>query len=377
MLLGLRLSRYARRMTTIARLQASSAGNPLLDVFFRASGVLTDVALLQFIVYELVSVPGVETQVYPLSGRATANLVTDRVELGRYAAAWTPGSGEVLGAHRIRWFFKVLSSSSEQQFAEDFTVVDAGGVATASAEASLGYTTIANLRDEGVTTSMASDDRLVKLIARASRLVEHWTGRVFMPTPKTIKVDGTGRRGLLLDEAIISISEVHVLDAFGFGDSETFTDVELTDLRVYNRHLTEGLLEPDDRDSPKIEFVWPNRWNFGGSWPTGRQNIQIAGVFGYTDPDGTPTGKTPDLIVHATNLLVVRELAPVADTDARDDVRFRFAIRTERTRDQMIGYDMKAGGGPFSASGNGRMTGDGEIDTILERYTRPTKLGSA
>jgi hypothetical protein len=365
-------------MTTIARLASSSAANPLLDVFFRAGGVAVDMYALQFIVYELVSVPGVETQVYPPSGRATADLVADRVETGRYAAAWTPGGAEVLGAHRIRWFFKLISGSSEQQFAEDFTVVDATSAAIASASASsLGYTTIEELRAEGVTTSMASDDRLVRLIARASRLVEHWTGRVFAPVSKTIKVDGTGRRGLLLDEAIISISEVHVLDAFGFGDSETFTDVELTDLRVYNRHLSEGLLDPDDRDSPKIEFVWPNRWNFGGSWPTGRQNIQITGVFGYTDPDGTPTGKTPDLIVHATNLLVIREIAPLGDTDARDDVRFRFAIRTEKTRDQMIGYDMNAGGGPFSASGAGRMTGDAEIDTILERYTRPTKLGSA
>lgn len=364
-------------MTTIARLQASSASNPLLDVYFKSSGVPADVAVLQFIVYELVSVPGTETQVYPPSGRATVDLVVDRVELGRYAAAWTPGAGELIGAHRVRWFFKLLSSSSEQQFSENFTVAAAGAVASASASSSLGYTTVQALRDEGVTASMASDDRLVVLIARASRLVDHWTGRTFAPTSKTIKVDGTGRRGLLLDEAIISISEVHVLDAFGFGDSETFTDVVLTDLRIYNRHLTEGLLDPDDRDSPKIEFVWPNRWNFGGSWPTGRQNIQITGVFGFTDPDGTPNGKTPDLIQHATNLLVVRELPVLADTSSRDDTRFRFAITNQRTRDQSISYSPNAGGAAFSASGSGRMTGDAEIDTILERYVRPTKMGAA
>ncbi len=364
-------------MTTIARLQPSSAGNPLLDVFFKASGVPSDVALLQFIVYELVTVPGVETQVYPPSGRATANLVTDRVETGRYAAAWTPGGAEVLGAHRIRWFFKLLSSSSEQQFAEDFTVVDAAGAATASATSSIGYTTIAELRAEGVTASMASDDRLTRLIARASRLVEHWTGRVFAPVSKTIKVDGTGARGLLLDEAIISISEVHVLDAFGFEDTESFTDVELSELRIYNRHLSQGLLDPDDRDSPKIEFVWPSRWTFHGMWPRGRQNIEVTGIFGYTDPDGSATGKTPDLIVHATNLMVIRELPPLADTAERDDVRFRFAITNQKTRDQSISYSPNAGGATFSGSGSGRLTGDAEIDTILERYTRPTKLGSA
>jgi hypothetical protein len=122
--------------------------------------------------------------------------------------------------------------------------------------------------------------------------------------------------------------------------------------------------------------VWPNRWNFGGSWPTGRQNIQITGVFGFTDPDGTLSGKTPDLIQHATNLLVIRELPPLADTDSRDDIRFRFAITNQRTRDQSISYSPSAGGGPFSASGSGRMTGDAEIDVILERYTRPTKMGA-
>ena len=60
--------------------------------------------------------------------------------------------------------------------------------------------------------------------------------------------------------------------------------------------------QPDDREDPKIVLRWVDesskRLALGVSgmltFPKGTQNIQVTGVFGYTDYDGS--GRTPILI---------------------------------------------------------------------------------
>lgn len=44
------------------------------------------------------------------------------------------------------------------------------------------YCTIQDVRDEGVTTEQATDERLARLIARASAYIDLVTGRTFEPT---------------------------------------------------------------------------------------------------------------------------------------------------------------------------------------------------
>jgi len=183
---------------------------------------------------------------------------------------------------------------------------------------------------------------------------------------------------------IISIETITLV-----GESTTSDyDVELTDVRVYNRHLTQELFDPDDRENPRIEFLeYDTRYEsipFGGDsahyiyhphrWPEGTQNVEITGIFGYTDPDGSETGKTPDLISWANALMVLRQLhSPYTDPDKREDARNRWKVKRLKTRDQEIEY------GDISKMGSrgvGVFTGDPEIDSILAAYSRPMRLGA-
>jgi hypothetical protein len=92
-------------------------------------------------------------------------------------------------------------------------------------------------------------------------------------------------------------------------------------------------------------------------------------VFGYTEPDGSPAGRTPEMIRHATKLLVMRDLPLLASTDQREDAQRRFRLTSERTRDQS--YTLEA------LKLHGAFTGDPEIDNILVAFVRPPDLGAA
>jgi hypothetical protein len=231
------------------------------------------------------------------------------------------------------------------------------------------YATVADLRAEGVTEATASDARIESLIALAGSYIERMTGRFFESRAQTLRLDGTGGRVQPLGQPIVSVEAVFV-------DSSPFSPggapVDPISYRVYNRHLTEGLLLPDDRDNPRIELIggdepFPGVGRLG--WPRGQQNIEVRGVFGYTDPDGSPTGRTPELIRHVTKLLVLRELPRMTDLDRREDALRRWRITSERTRDQA--YTLEA------LRLSGEFTGDPEIDTILAALVRPPDLGAA
>lgn len=370
-------------MPALARLQASDCDNPELDIFTRVNGVLTDVYSLEFVIEEDVTTPGTPIQVYPLSGRQTVDLALcptgDKLSTGRYVAEWTPGVAEPIGTHIVRWFFQLTAASPEQSFCEEFEVLP-----EVTASTTTGYTTIAELRAEGVTVAQADDARLQVLIGRATNMIDHYTGRWFEPRSKVFMLDGTGAGGLLLGPPIISISQVRLL-ARDVGPS--VLDVDLADVRIYNRHLTQELLDPDDRQNPKLEFLtFDERYErstlvWGGArdlfhpvvWPRGTQNVEVTGIFGYTDPDGSPTGRTPEMISYACMLMVLRDLPGLA-TQRGFDARRAFAVTEYKTRDQSIKY---ASPDKLGNQGVGGFTGDPTIDSILKMFRRPLALGAA
>lgn len=156
----------------------------------------------------------------------------------------------------------------------------------------MGYCSIADLRTEGVpdTGYGAKDDAyLTALITRISRMIDLYTGRFFEPRSQTLSLDGTGGRSLLIGDPIIEVTSITL---------DTDVELDLNDVRIYNRHLTENLTNPDDRDSPKIElYTYDLRDDllssvgssilyelfFYSRWPEGTQNIEVVGYFGYTD----------------------------------------------------------------------------------------------
>lgn len=361
-------------MGALARGQASDCGNPVLDVFTAVNGVLTDVAVLEFQVFEKVSDPGSPLQVYPVSGRQTANIAQlcpggDKLSTGRYVAKYTPGLTELIGTHEIRWFFKLTSGSPEQTFREDFEVLP-----EVTGSTSFGYTTVQAMRDEGVTTAMAADSRLQTVIARVSRRIERWTGRFFEPRAMTFTLDGSGHACQQLEIPIIRI------DGIWFDDfSDPASEVGLAGVRIYNRHITQNLLRPDDRENPRLE--WVSDWDYirtrsvsGTIWPPGFQNVMVQGVFGYTDYDGSEFGRTPEEIQIATQMLAFRDLKKFGDS-GRADASRADRITEMRTRDQSITWSAPGSQGS-STRMLGVFSGDPAIDQIIASYVRPPSMGA-
>jgi hypothetical protein len=119
----------------------------------------------------------------------------------------------------------------------------------------------------------------------------------------------------------------------------------------------------EDFDAPRITL------RFGYAFPLGQGNIEVEGLFGYTEHDGTALGRTPLAIKRATMILALRSLPGVGNVEAREDNRRRPRIVEERTRDQA--YRLA----PPTASTV--LTGEPEVDEILLRYRRPLGLGAA
>jgi hypothetical protein len=333
-------------MGTIRVGQSSSCTNPVLDFKPRVNGVPVDVAAIGFQIWSVGDTPA---QVFPVSGTQALNAEDDcpdgdRLGLGHYVAPWQVPDATVAGTYEVRWFVQLEEDGPELTFAEQFNVVS-----TAEAWTGPAYTTIAALRDEGVTTFQATDSRLRLLITLASELIESITRQWFDARPATLRLDGDGSRILHLPIPIISISRVLLRGEL----------VEASRYAVYDRSV------PDDRRNPKLELL-------GGCWPTRAQAITVEGVFGYVDR--TPEGVvTPAAIQRACQLLVIRELEQLASS-GRDGTRFSSRLIEEETRDQR--YKLA----PWEASTSGAFvggTGDPEIDALLRRYLKPIGVTSA
>lgn len=259
------------------------------------------------------------------------------------------------------------------------------------------YCSVQDLRDEGITVAMLSDSRALAKIAKWSRAIERWTGRWFEPRVHTYLLDGDGGSAQRCPVPIIRLDTVALVSGRGIDWNEE--EIETREVRVYNRHLTQGLIRPDDRANPRVEaprvdgafgpeyrrepgVFYSDIWKF----PRGRQNVKLSGVFGYTelipgDPVGETStgsqvplsfGSTPPLIKELCLLLVARDYPQIADASLREDLRARWRIEQEKTRDQMIKLTSLKDAGQLGA-----WTGDPEIDGIIAMYAAPSASGFA
>ncbi len=210
-----------------------------------------------------------------------------------------------------------------------------------------GYCSLSDLREEGVTVPQASNERLTKLTDEASRTIDAITGWFFEPRSLEITLDGRSTPSLELPVPLIQLHELWIGGAMVPLSSEAF--------------VIEGAPVAPGFNAPRLTLRY-------GRFPKGRGNITIRGVWGYTEADGTPLGRTPLAIKRACMLLVMRWLYPLAD-DASLDARQRWRIIEERTRDQS--YKLAA-----VAANQHQHTGDPEIDAILAQYKRPAPLGA-
>lgn len=358
-------------MVAVARGAALSASNPLLSEYIVVDGKLVAPVSLSWQI-EDISTPTKEDDPVAVAGPTSVNLTAHKVSTGRYAVTWTVPAQQALGRHQIVWSAVLTAGGPTVTWRREFDVVQHEGLALG------GYALVSDMRAEGVTPDMANGSRLARLIQEASHFIERATGTWFEPRASTYKLDGRGRDTLFLNTPTVGVESVTLTS---YGVRQVMDPIAY---RVYG-----GWSSPEDRWAPRVvrvsalqasplvpAYAWTGAgYTIASVWPALRQNVEIAGVFGYLDNDGSPAGGTPPLIRKACAMLVVRNLAPLADTSAVHEAKNKHRIIREKTREQE--YELARGGG---ATGDGRsadFTGDPEIDQLLEAYSRPPYVGFA
>lgn len=358
-------------MIVVPRGASLSAANPLLGVYVLERGVLAAPTSASYAIFDVSDDDRMlsPVQVYPPSGEQAVDPELDRVGdllAGHYAATWSVPALETLGRHAIRW--TVATADGTRTFSEEFDV--AAGVVGGRFR---GYALPSDLRAEGVGVDV-SEVRIQRALATSAAFIERVTSRFFDPRALSLSLDGTGDPVLRFSVPVIAVSSVDYLD-----DAGESAAVDLAGLRVYNRWITEGLTNPDDRDDPRAEWAWRDFPAAIGSgcymWREGRKNVRVRGLFGYTDPGDNYVGDTPVRIRHLAAMLALRELpAAWGDAGLRDEVRNRHRILSETTRDQSytLGRDSRLG----AQGGGAEFTGDPDLDQILIEFMAPPFVGS-
>jgi hypothetical protein len=349
-------------MTTLAPSEVVDATNPRLTTHIAVRGYLTEPMSLEFQIFDRTGAS--PAQIFPSTegDRATVNLTTDVVSPGEYAATWTVPNDAADGRYEVRWFTTIETGDAEKRWSRFFDV----RADVTALEDRPAYALVSDVRAEGTYTTV-SDERILEAILSASEMIDTWTGRSFVPIAKTIHVSGLHQRILPLGEPICAINDVY------FGDDTL--GISRSAYSIFARHLTERLRDPDDRESPALEFGSTNSYQdelsselssnvFTSSrrFYNGVQNVRISGVFGYTEFDGSPVGRTPRAVRRATMLLALREMFPQSSAQSWQAQNEAF-ITEKRTREQSIKF-----GGGTSGSGKGGVigpTGDLEIDRLV------------
>ena len=370
---------------SVNRSKSIGCDNPVLIFSNYKDGFLFNPFSLEYVIFDTSTTDKKinPVQVFPVAGRQAVDLTDcstggDRLSLGRFAADWAIGAAEALGDHTIEWYVVPNNGDAEINYSQKFQVLPADEAIPQ------GYITISDMRREGVTEALADDDRVLLAIKLATDFIDRITGRSFSPSYKTISFDGRGGPKLLFMEPIIALESLKIEEMPYFTSGDTLVTPDT--LKVYNRHIERNLVSPDDRSNPKIELrataILEGRQRVDVNlfqvvnFPRGQQNIEVTGVFGFTEPDGSTTGSTPEEIKLVARKLALRELPELLDFDAREDFQNRFKITREKTRDQLIQYIERPAGRSNTAF-FGYFTGDPLIDNILAAYMRPPALGSA
>lgn len=370
-------------MPSIQRGASSTSANPVLDLFTTVGGVLTDIAVLEFRIFDISSPAkkGSPVQVYPTTpGTWSALDPTQdapdghRLGVGHYYAPWTVPLSEEVGDHKIEWRFKQTILSTYELSTEEFYVEEGASPSSTT------YVSIAEIRAEGFDEEYVSDARIEMVSLLVTKYIDKMTGRWFGPRTfdanNPMVVDGRGSQILHLDIPIIRLDAISIRSD-GFFDA-TPTTIGMETVRAYNRHIS-GMVTPDDRENPRITFI-PTRLHIGSSatgnfWPAplvfpkGRLNVLLQGVFGYTDPNGTEFGEIPKLIRLAALRLAILDLLQESKLCERLNVRTKFRYITDREGSQSVTLQALWLKGAF--------TGNSDIDNILMTYKRPPAIGIA
>jgi hypothetical protein len=178
------------------------------------------------------------------------------------------------------------------------------------------YASLADMRSEGVTPAMASDERLTALLTEASAFVDHVTGWFFEPRTMVLRMDGRGTPSVEPPYPPVRVDELVI-----GGVAASLAD---DDIAIRGAPVLPGF------DAPRFTLLR------GCTFPKGSDNVVASGVWGYTEPDGTALGRTPVAIRRAAMLLVMRWLPLLGDAEAAA-AKSQWRILEERTPTRAIG----------------------------------------
>ena len=188
----------------------------------------------------------------------------------------------------------------------------------------MSYCTVDDLRAEGFDKS---DDELTALIKLSCNFIERVTEQFFEPREITLKLDGRGGRVLPLPFILIEPSNV-------IADNEEVTDY----------------INYQDYKYPKLVRL--------KKWPQGFQNIEISGIFGYSE--------TPEDIKRAAIKIAMYHFPALNNSEAQEEKNLRGLLVSETTD----GHSYSLSGSAVASAYQNAITGDTEIDDILRRYMR-------
>jgi len=245
-----------------------------------------------------------------------------------------------------------------------------------------GYLVPQNIWDEGYANPPWTAPKIWVAIDRATATIDNVCQQWFEPRYSQFIYDGVDHDQQWLNQPICALHQLLQDDVV----------VDLSDLEVYNRHLTRGQLHPDDRQNPKVTYAQEYPAGYRGRrrriyadaalFGKGRKNVLMKGVFGYTElgaghvaaetADGSQIpvsyGSVPVEIARAALLLTVGYMEPIGD---QSEASLANRITQIKTRDQSISFSDAAG----SDQGYG-LTGNLEVDNILMRYAGPMRMGT-
>jgi len=373
----------------IARTEVNSCEKPIVWFMYQNpnTGFLEDVFALDYEIWDA-STPLLELNpalVQPIEAVPLEDCpLGAKLGIGRYAPTFSPQINWSLGTHYIRWYWKTGPTAPTQTANQYFRVTDE------QYGPNVGYVSIDDLLAAGLVIADVDGGlpRVRVLLRRASEFIDQVTKRHFCPEFREFRKNGLGGPRLILRESVMSIEDVQIVPNDTYGDflSDINTDFYFytpDQVYVFNRWLRYNLREPDDRDTPMLELsYWSRPAGAYYSFPDGSQDVQVRGVFGYMDWDGSPLGKVPAQIEFVAALLVNHYIPPALPPDGGGDQQNPqqgIFVKKERTRDQEITY----GGWGFDGGGNGNggvgnqdapYTGVIQIDRILQQMQLPCVL---
>ncbi len=315
--------------------------------------------------YDKVVVEKALVEITPVTGRMP---VVDEFLL----YAWHDPSGELTSSYRIRLL------NSETGLLHPTSILPSASITLSTAH----YCTVDDIRDEGYANPPWTDALIEKGITRATAYINRFCGQYFEPRWRTLIVDGVRLDQFLCEAPIVAIAQVLV-----DGESQ-----DIPDMKIYNRHLTHGMESPDDRNNPRVAYALESdyfdrslRSGFSQKFLTGRKNIKLVGMFGYTglgDNDfigetaedsqfPLSLGQTPELIKRAAVLLTVKLMQTIASGGGSSSL----TVIEEETKDQRVKYQGPSAASAASEGLFGEEFDLGEVDAILAGFVAPISIG--